>query len=77
MPINNPSGNNPQSGTAIAQAGVQKTVRFALEFGTKPNVVLSPWGDYHVWLTTIRESGFRFQNDSDGDVKVDWIADEC
>ena len=76
MPINNPAGGNPQSGTATAQGGIQKTVSFALEFGIKPNVVLSPWGDYHVWLTTITVNRFKFQNDSGGDVKVDWIADE-
>ncbi len=77
MPVNNPSGGNPQSGTATAQGGIQETVSFDLEFGTKPNVVLSPWGNYHVWLTTITVSRFKFQNDSDGDVKVDWIADQC
>ena len=74
--VNNPPGNNPQSGSAIARGGIQQTVPFDVEFGTKPNVVLSPWGNYHVWLATVTVARFKFQNDSDGDVKVDWIADE-
>jgi len=74
--INNPPGNNPQSGTATAKARTQKTVSFTQEFAAKPNVVISPWGNYHVWLATVTVSKFKFQNDSDGDVKVDWIADE-
>ena len=76
MPINNPSGGNPQSGTVTGQGSIEKAVRFAVEFATKPNVVLTPWGNYHIWLTTITTGGFKVQNDSDEDVKVDWIADQ-
>ena len=74
--VNNPPGNNPQSGSAIASGGIQQTVAFDVEFGTKPNVVLSPWGNYHVWLARVTVARFKFDNDSDGVVIVDWVADE-
>ena len=77
MAISNPPANNPISGTATAVAGIEKTVIFATPFATKPHVALTPWGNYHVWLTGTRAKGFKFLNDHDVPVKVDWMADEA
>ena len=77
MPISNPGINNPVSGTETATAGELKTVTFLLPFHSKPNVVITPWGDYCVWLDTVTKTRFKFLNNHNDTVKIDWVADQA
>ena len=63
-----------KSGTDYGNAGTEKTVTFPEPFVNKPDIVLTPWGNYHVWITTIWKGQFKFLNDHDSQVQVDWVA---
>ena len=75
MPINNPSGNNPQSGRSIGQPDTEKTVIFALPFASPPHVVISGWSKKEVWLTEVTAIGFKWLNSADKAITIDWVAD--
>ncbi len=75
MPINNPSGNNPQSGRSTGQPDVETKVVFVRSFGRKPHVVISAWSKKEVWLTQITAKWFKWLNAASEAITIDWVAD--
>lgn len=74
--VNNPSGNNPQSGRSIGLPDVETYVSFVQPFGSIPHVVISAWDKKEVWLTEVTTIAFKWMNSAKNAITIDWIADE-
>lgn len=76
MPINNPPGNNPQSGRSVGLPDIETAVVFVRPFGSMPHVAIGSWTDKEVWLVEVTTEGFKWLNAGQEEVTIDWIADE-
>ena len=63
-----------KSGSCYCQAGTEKTVEFDEDFSSQPDIVLTPWGNCNLWLTSVWKGQFTFQNNSSEQVQVHWFA---
>ena len=76
MPISNPAINNPRSGSDQGLAQTEHEVSFEGFFYSPPHVLITPFGEYDVWVVDVDMDRFTWNNNkTSGRATIHWIAD--